>query len=343
MTKKEKVESTNNLKENISHFLTNLSFGNLFKYFLFFILFILGVSVILALIKFLIFGLFDFGYGYKKTANLAYPLGFKGGYIEGTKSISTGSGSNLILERISYSILIKTGSKEEILKKIKEKEDYKTIIIESLNDYSNYAYLRVKVEKSKAQDFLKFLKQFNLEEINTNTQKISEQYTNIDEKIKILEKRRQDLTNKLNEIERNYQELITMAKAKGDIDALNKIYDSLTTKEEDIWKEIEKIEDQLNNLQKQKENLVDLNKYVIFNIRIQEEKIVNLKQYKEEWFYSLKDLANNFNNTLKAVIIGIPNLLLTAIRVIVYIFIVTILSLITIKALWKVGKRILKF
>ncbi len=320
--------------KNLQKILKEISVSSIFKYFLLIVLLILGISVILALIKFLIFGLSN---STKYYGSFSPPEVINNGF--NVKSLS----STNVLERITYSVLIKTNNKKEVLRKIKEKEDYKTVIIESLSDYGNYAYLRVKVEKSKSQDFLKFLKQFNVEELNTNSQKITQQYSSIEDKIKELKQRKLELINRLNEIKKDYQELIKMAKEKGDVETLNKIYDSLNNKEDKIWREIESINNQISNLEKQKKMLEDLNNYVLFNIRIQEEKIIDFKKYKEEWILSLKELANNFNNTLKSIIIGIPNLLLTAVRIIIYIFITTILALITIKALWKVGKKIIKF
>ncbi len=329
--------------DSIKKLSSNLTIYNIFKYFLFFLFLIIGVSIIVALIKFIIF-----------SAKGFYPssVGYYGAATENWKSLERASfyptaaakpaTVENYLEKVNYYVLIKTNNKNYIIKEIKKKEDYRTVIIENLREFRGWAYLTVKVKKEKAKEFLNFLKQFNIDEISTNTQKITQYYSNLDDKLKLLEKRKKELLSRLEKIKADYQELIKLAKEKNDIETLNKIYDSLNSKENVIWKEIFNIDQQIFNIKKQLNYYENEDKYVIFNINIQEEKIIDFKIYKEQWINSLKDLANNFNTTLKAICLGVPNLLLTAVRFVIFFFISAVIGLLTLKALWKVGRKILK-
>lgn len=327
--KKEKTDKIGKkIKEYLDlHFLMRVGLGIL--------IFVIGFSIIIAILKFLVGSILHFGkYGgiYSKAQTL------------GIRSYDSTSPSPVKhpIEIASYDVSIKTKNKEEVINKIKSKEDYKTIIIERINSYGDFAFLRVKVKRSEVKNFIAFLKNFDIEDINSNLVKKDEYFSNINEKIVRLEERKRELMNRLSKIKSDYEELIVLAKEKGDVKTLNEIYQSLNNIENNILREINNIEQQIENLKNQQIRLLKESEYVVFSIRIKEDKIIDFEKYKEDWKRSLKEIVNNFSITLNWLSLGLINYLLIALRVVVYVILTIITTLLTLKFVWIIGRKIIK-
>ncbi len=321
--------------ENLLHeFFKSITFKLVLKIVGIGILLVVFLSVSLVFIKSILLS------GFFGTSSETIDYSF---YRAPSKSIESlgGLGSINVIEEKTYTIHFKTYDKKKIVDDIKSREDLDNIIIESFSEGEGYASFTIKVKRSYERQFLDFLKSYDPDSISTNTRKVTHQYTEVERKLKSLESQLSKIEKTINETEVSYYEIIRLAKNNYD---LTNLREAIKDKHEiliNLYSDKQEILDEIESLKSQLKTYEDKEDYVIFNVYITEEKLIDWSNYKEEWRLSVKNLFDTVNRVINSLTIGLLRTILEAIRIIVYTILVSIMVLFTGRVVWKFTKKIL--
>ncbi|MBT4936926.1 hypothetical protein HON22_03320 [Candidatus Peregrinibacteria bacterium] len=265
-----------------------------------------------------------------KGKRIALPPGFNNQYSLGDDAEN--------FEIKEYSATVRTRKLKQSCEGIASLKVGADVIFETSDEGERSCYYQFKVKKDKEQEVLDIIKSLKPETFNTKIETIQRILDEYDSELEILEKKLASVEDTLTKAQDAYDELTKLATRKQDIESLTKIIDSKLNLIEKLTRERIDIKEQIDRFNKNKSDQLQRLNFSYFNINIYEDLIVDVKEIKDSWKYEIKNFVRNINQVAQDLSVNLLNFIVRFIQVAIYIFI----SLILLKGIWVVVKKIWK-
>ncbi|MEA1962899.1 MAG: hypothetical protein U9M94_01520 [Patescibacteria group bacterium] len=210
------------------------------------------------------------------------------------------------------------------------------VIFENSNQYDTGCNFYFKVEKNYQEEILGVIKALNPKTLTENTRSIKNAIDDYTQEEDILKKKKMTIENTLNDAINSYDEISRVATQARDAESLAKIIDSKIRIIERLSQERINISVQLDRISRSKAEQLDRLSYTYFNIRIYENKYVNIDDLKDSWKAAIKKFVRDINKIIQDVSINLLAVILMILQYALYILIL----IITAKYGWKIAKNI---
>jgi hypothetical protein len=221
---------------------------------------------------------------------------------------------------------------DEVLS-LKKRED---IIFENSQENDRSCSYKFKVEKENTIEILEFLKAFGPKDITSNVYTIQRTVEGLTDQLEILQKKLDAIEKTLKDAQASYDELTDLATRKQDIESLAKLIDLKLNTIERLSKERSSISEQINSITKNRAEQLELIEYSNFFIYVSEYLFVDWKAIKDDWGREIKRLVDTFNDVIQGVSVKLLSYILRITEGLIYLFI----SLVLLKAVWTLVKRV---
>ena len=197
----------------------------------------------------------------------------------------------------------------------------------------------IKVRKGNEQDFISFLKAFDIKDMNNNISNIIKTYTSLTQKIEETKKRLAEVEVLLETSKSSYDELWNSMKnaplKPESIDALNRI---ILNKSELISKfsqQRAELKDTITMYEKQKAEGDEDIGYVGFSIFVRENVLIDFSSMKSVWRSDMRSFLLTMNETIRDITINLLSFILKTISVAIYVVIVLFAIVFSVKLAWR--------
>lgn len=237
-------------------------------------------------------------------------------------------------EVVEYSAYIETGRLEKVCGEIKDLKAREYVIFENSNESDNYCNYTFKVEKDKTEEILTFIKDFNPEELNVNTDSIKRQIQDFTNEEEILNKRLDQIEETLENAQDAYDEVTDLATNSRDVETLAKIINDKINLIERLTNERMNTLSNLDKLSQLKADQLDRLDYTFFTVSVSETLIVNWEMIKDSWEWELENFVNEFNRLLQGISLKLLSFGAKLLQIVIYL----IIALFVAKYGWKFVK-----
>jgi len=237
-----------------------------------------------------------------------------------------------------YNLDYETRKKDELCSEILKLKKRPEIIFESSTEEKSSCSYSFKVKKENATEILELLKTFDPKNIRTNIYTIQKTIEGLSDQLTIFKKKLSAIEETLADAQKSYDELTKLATKKQDVESLTKLIDLKLNTIDRLFKERSGINEQIDNITKNRTEQLDRLKYTNFTIYVREYLFVDWESIKDEWKFQIKELVTNFNDVIQGISIKLLSYILRVFEGIIYLFI----SLLIMKFVWFFGKRVWK-
>jgi len=217
-----------------------------------------------------------------------------------------------------YTATFETGDATTECEAIAELVSRDDVVFESTNEYEEGCSYNLKVEKESVSEILAILEDLNPKYLNENAYTIKREVTDYTSEIEILETKLAAYDSTLTQSTATYDQLIALATARGDIDALTRATDSKLALVERI--SISKIEvnAELDRINRSKAEALDRLAYSNFYVNVYENALVNGDTIKDSWIAAVQALVSDINTFVQEVSLGFVALLFMVVKFALY-------------------------
>jgi hypothetical protein len=188
-----------------------------------------------------------------------------------------------------------------LLADLKSKEG---VIFENVSENKENCYFTFKVRTEKVAEMLAWLEGLDPESINEQTYTIKREVSYYENEVKILETKLETLDKTLADALAAYDEVVQVARARGDVAGLAQVIDSKLNSVERLTSARLEVVAQLDRLSQSKAESLDRLNYTYFYVNVVENKIVKGDDLVKSWLTSLQTLVVDFNRLLQDLSVG---------------------------------------
>jgi hypothetical protein len=192
------------------------------------------------------------------------------------------------------------------------------VVFESTNKYEEGCSYNFKVKKESVSEVLTILEDLNPKYLNENAYTIKREVTDYTSEIEILEAKLAAYDATLTQSTATYDELIRLATARGDIDALTRATDSKLALVERITVSQIEINSQLDRINRGKAEALDKLAYSNFYVNVYENPLVNGDSIKDSWVAAVQALVSDINTFVQEVSLGFVALMFMLVKFALY-------------------------
>lgn len=238
-------------------------------------------------------------------------------------------------EITEYNARIKTSRLDKVCNEIKELKTKDYIIFERANKNENYCGYRFKVEKNRAEEVLRIIKNLKPENLDINTSSIKKRIEDFTGEEEILTKRLAQIEETLEDAQNAYNAVTQLATKARDVETLAKIINDKIVLIEKLTTERLNTKNNLDKLSQAKALQLDKLDYTFFTVSVYKNLIIDIKVIKDSWERELKNFVREFNNMLQGISIKLLLCATKLIQVAIYLLIALFVA--------KYGWRFVKF
>lgn len=192
------------------------------------------------------------------------------------------------------------------------------VIFESTNEYKEGCSYNFKVKKESVSEILTILEDLNPKYLNENAYTIKREVTDYTSEIEILEAKLAAYEATLTQSTATYDELIRLATARGDIDALTRATDGKLALVERISMSQIEVNAQLDRINRSKAEALDRLAYSNFYVSVYENPLINGDSIKDSWIAAVQALVSDINTFVQEVSLGFVALMFMVVKFALY-------------------------
>jgi|GEM_PF-362111 len=239
-------------------------------------------------------------------------------------------------EVTEYSASYETQDKADTCGQLAGLKSYSYVVFESANDHDRGCDYRFKVEHTRVQDVLNFLKDLGPKDLNENTYTIKDLVDDYTSETEVLDSKRNAIDQTLEEAIAAYDEITALATSNQDAESLARIIDSKIQLIERLTQQKIEINSQLDRIARAKAEQLDRLAYTYFNVSAYENRYVDGEDLTDSWKNAVRATIADVNEALQATTLGLIALLFIAIQWIIYGLIVLFIA----RHVWNWVRRI---
>ncbi len=242
-------------------------------------------------------------------------------------------------EKISYNAEIERYEIETVCDKLESLKPLDYVVFKNAGRSDKRCSYRFSVEserEAEVADIIRALdpKEFNIS-IDTREPAVS---GNVFE-VEILQERLDAIQVSLEQAESAYDEAISLATRKGNVEGLSTLINGKLNLIERLNNQKRSTAQQLVRIVRSGERTISETEYAHFNVQVSKKQIVDWKQIASSWRYEVNNFVTNVNQILQKLIFGLPLFILVVVKVLVYLFVVVTFA----RLAWSLAKRIWKW
>lgn len=237
-----------------------------------------------------------------------------------------------------YSGSIKTRNLDRVCGLLEQLKPYEYVVFEEASHGKYNCYYRFKVENDYAADILSQIEALNPEELNARTSSIKRRVDNYTNELEILMNDLAATEVALQDAQTSYDELQVLATNAQDIETLSTIIDNKVRLINQLTQKRLQTKQQIDRLEKAKEDQLDRLKYTFFSISVYEFELVDGKAILDSWEHALKQFVTEFNRTLQEATVGLAGNLIKLVLLALYF----VIGLFVVKYGWRYTKAFWK-
>lgn len=235
-----------------------------------------------------------------------------------------------------YFASIETRKLSDTCSEISDLKNRDDVIFESSSQHERACSFTFKVAGESVSEILEFIKGFEPEELNENSQTIKNQVQDFTSQVQILENKLAAIDETLTKALTAYDEVTVLATRSQDAGSLAKIIDSKVNIIERLTQERINISAQLEQISRQKSEQLDRLDYSYFNVSVRENKYFDGDSLKESWQSAAKQFVYDVNKIAQDISVNLVVWLLLVVQYLLYFFILLVIA----KFVWQIVKRV---
>jgi len=238
----------------------------------------------------------------------------------------------------SYNGGIETRKLDEVCGQLFELKAKAYVIFENSDQNENNCYYRFKVEKEKESEIIALIESLDPDYFNENVRTIQQSVEGVESELDILQKRLASIEETLTQAQEAYDEISEVARRQQNAEALASVIDSKLNLIERLSRERLSTKSQIDQSNKQRQDLMDQLDFTFFDISVQKDVIFDWNQLKDNWKYEARELVTQLNEAIQYISLRLVSFIVYAALVIFYLFITIFL----VKFVWMGAKKIWK-
>lgn len=241
-------------------------------------------------------------------------------------------------EVTEYSATYETQDRNATCTQIAQLKSRSYVVFENANDHDRGCDYRFKVEHSRVEEVLTFLRDLSPKDLNENTYTIKNLVDDYSSETEVLENKRRAIDDTLSEAIAAYDEITTLATANQDAESLARIIDSKIQLIERLTQQKIEINTQLDRLARSKAEQLDRLAYTYFNVSAYENKYLDKEHIADSWKEAVRGTIQDMNAALQAATLGLIGFVFIVLQWLVYGLFLLLIA----KLVWQVVQRIWK-
>lgn len=259
----------------------------------------------------------DMGISMRSTTE-SYPTPINGGYTPGDDSEE--------YEVKEYRASVETRNLEQDCGTVRELKSRTDIIFENASEDERTCSYIFKVEKNSVEAVLAVISDLNPKDINETSYTIKREVTDYMSEIQILENKLASLDKTLADAIASYDSISVTATNVGNVETLARIIDSKLNMIERLTNARIDASNQLDRINRAKNEALDRLAYTYFYINIYENKFVDGEELKDSWKNEVKLFVRNANSLVQDISIGLIAFLLNIAKFAIYFIILLLIA-----------------
>lgn len=235
-----------------------------------------------------------------------------------------------------YYVNYKKSDKTKVCATVASLKPRADVIFENSNESKYSCSYGFKVIKENAEDILQLLKDLGPEDVNSNVYTIQKYVEGLTDQLTVLKNRLDQTETALADAQTAYNELTVLATRQRDVESLTKLIDLKLNTIERLSNERLNINQQYEQIQKQKADQLERLQYVNFNVSVQESRYVDWDQIKDSWKLEIQNFVQDFNSLVQWISVKLVSYILSAAVALIYIGI----AFVILKLVWLVGRKV---
>ncbi|MDD3067166.1 MAG: hypothetical protein PHO48_05060 [Candidatus Gracilibacteria bacterium] len=264
--------------------------------------------------------------GYAISQNIMPP-------IPGEDGIATNAEDYEVKE---YSASYRVNDKTEICETVATLKADKDIIFSSANESDRSCDFYFKVIKAKTPEVIELLKTLNPDDFTTSAYTIQKSVKGATDQLEILKKKLAQTEATLNNAQTSYEELFQLATKKGDIESLTKLIDLKINMIERLAQEKLSTSAEMESVERNRADLLEKLDYNEFRVYVNEERLVDWQNMRDNWKYEIQNFVNNLNSLTQWVSVKFVSYTLNSFVALAYLGV----GFIFLKGAWILGKKV---
>lgn len=234
-------------------------------------------------------------------------------------------------EVTEYSASIETRKLTDTCLAVSGLKKLEYVIFENSTEYDKGCNYTFKVQNTHKVEILDLIKGLDPKEITENTYTIKKQVDDYTSQIDILKKKLASIDDTLKKATSAYDEVTVLATKVQNVESLAKIIDSKINLIERLTVERMNVNAQLEKIQRSKADQMDRLEYTYFHVNIFENKLVDGKNLKDSWKFTVQAFVQNLNKVAQDITVNLVGWVFLVLQYAIYLLIV----LVVVKYGWK--------
>ncbi|MFH0776011.1 MAG: hypothetical protein V1936_00150 [Patescibacteria group bacterium] len=212
------------------------------------------------------------------------------------------------------------------------------IIFSNSSESDSSCNFTFEVPNERADEVLKILKSLDPEDINQNIYTIQRSVEGTSDQLKVLQNKLEQTEATLTDAQKAYEDLMRLATNSRDVENLTSLIKLKIDSIEQLAQTKISITQEIEQVQRNREDLLRQIKNTTFNVSVYEQKFVDWKQISESWKNALRDFVNNLTDLTQFVSVRLVSFVLYSAAALLYLAV----AFGFLKVLWLLGKKVWK-
>ncbi len=241
-------------------------------------------------------------------------------------------------EVTDYNASFETRSHERVCDAFIELKAKEYVIFENSNSYDRGCSFTFKVERTRVDEVLTWLKGLDPKYLNENTYTIKRQIDDFTSEEDILKKKLVEIDDTLKDATSAYADVTRIATQSNDASSLAQIIQGRIQIIQQLTQERLNVSAQLDRLARAKTDSLDRIDYTYFRVDVTENPYIDTDSLKESWKQSIRDVVHVINGAVQGVTINLIAILALVLQYALYALGLLLLA----KIGWNIAVRIWK-
>lgn len=235
-----------------------------------------------------------------------------------------------------YSSTIETGYLKDTCQAFLDLKSRPEVIFEVSEEHEKSCYFTFKIKKGQEAEIIELINSYDPDSFSTTIETIKKAIDDYDSELDIQQKKLESIEDTLSKAQNAYDELSKLATAKQDVENLTKIIDSKLNLINKLSNERLAIKERIDRFNKQKADQLARLDYSYFRVNIIENLLFDSEHIKDRWQGEIKNFIRNFNEVILDVTVNLLTYVMRFVQICIYI----IVSVLILKGLWNLVKRL---
>ncbi len=222
-----------------------------------------------------------------------------------------GSRNAELYQREGYSASYETRKFKETCAVIEDLKPLSYVLFDSASQGERYCSYTFRVEKEKTEEIVAKLKELDPKEWNVSIDSVAQNIENTGDRVDILKRRLASIDETLKETETAFARLSSLATQNGKVSDLTTIITQKLTMVERLTNEKLSLEEQIRQYSGGKDDQIEETTYSHFSVSVSKWSAVDWQSLKDSWKYKIQQTLRDMSDTLAAIILSIPALILS--------------------------------